>query len=97
MRARAQVAFDRGDDSLYVADGESQPNARVVKLVSSGSGGALRVGWVAGGGPGNGTTLFQDPHTLDADELGRVVVGDRNNWRIKVRVPSLRDSPVCTR
>lgn len=71
------IAFDRAGN-VFVGDGESHPNSRVVKLDPN-----LRVLW-SSGSPGNGTDQFQDPHSLDVDVLGRVVVADRNNWRIKV-------------
>lgn len=69
------VAFASNGD-IYVTDGYG--NSRVVKFNKDGK---FLTTW---GKPGKGEGEFNTPHTVAIDKLGRVYIGDRENYRMQV-------------
>ncbi len=69
------VAFGSGGE-VYVADGYG--NSRIVKFSKDGH--YLKAWGTKGTGPGQ----FDTPHTVLVDDQERIIVGDRENYRIQI-------------
>jgi hypothetical protein len=70
------VVAPNGD--IFVADGHSGKNNRIVKFTKDGK--FIKEWGKQGAGPGE----FSEPHCIAMDSRGRVIVGDRNNNRIQI-------------
>ncbi|XP_073518682.1 NHL repeat-containing protein 3 [Phyllobates terribilis] len=70
--------FIKGEDEVYIVDGDGGMNNRLLKLTDD-----FSLQWTLGG---NGTKpgQFYIPHSVAVDEVGRVWVADRGNKRIQV-------------
>lgn len=70
--------FIKGEDEVYIVDGDGGMNNRLLKLTDD-----FSLQWTLGG---NGTKpgQFYIPHSVAVDDMGRVWVADRGNKRIQV-------------
>ncbi|KAG8540673.1 hypothetical protein GDO81_018822, partial [Engystomops pustulosus] len=70
--------FIKGEDEVYIVDGDGGMNNRLLKLTDD-----FSLQWILGG---NGTKpcQFFIPHSVAVDDMGRVWVADRGNKRIQV-------------
>ncbi|KAG9466678.1 hypothetical protein GDO78_016287 [Eleutherodactylus coqui] len=70
--------FIKGEDEIYIVDGDGGLNNRLLKLTDE-----FSVQWKMGD---NGTKAgqFYIPHSVSVDDVGRVWVADRGNKRIQV-------------